>query len=70
MIDLVASLRAVGSDDHPNDLLLYAAAAEIERLRASLTEAVDACRYALADSPRWRETAATVVADHTDGGTR
>jgi hypothetical protein len=34
---------------------------EIERLREELAEAYDACRYALADSPRWQELAATVV---------
>lgn len=38
------------------------AADEIERLRADYAEAYDACRYALANSPRWRENAATVVA--------
>ena len=37
---------------------------EIEQLRTDLAEAVDACRYALADSPRWRECAETVVADY------
>ena len=35
---------------------------EIERLRTELAEAYDACRYALADSPRWQENCATVVA--------
>jgi hypothetical protein len=35
---------------------------EIERLRAELEEAYDACRYALADSPRWQENCATVIA--------
>lgn len=35
---------------------------ENKNLRADLEEAYDACRYALANSPRWKETAATVVA--------
>lgn len=35
--------------------------AEIERLRAELADAYDACRYALADSPRWQALAETVV---------
>lgn len=42
--------------------VLFEAAAEIEWLRAELEEAYDACRYALADSPRWQENCATVVA--------
>ena len=37
---------------------------ELRRLRVDHVEAVDACRYALADSPRWRECAETVVADY------
>lgn len=40
----------------------HEAADKIERLRAELEEAYDACRYALADSPRWQENCATVVA--------
>ena len=36
--------------------------AEIERLGADLEEAYDACRYALACSPRWQENCATVIA--------
>jgi len=43
-------------------LLHNDAADEIERLRAELEEAYDACRYALADSPRWQENCATVIA--------
>lgn len=35
---------------------------EVDRLRIDLEEAYDACRYALANSPRWRENAETVVA--------
>ena len=42
--------------------LFREAASEIRRLRVELAEAYDACRYALADSPRWQENCATVVA--------
>ena len=35
---------------------------EIEQLRGDLLEAYDACRYALAQSPRWQENCATVIA--------
>ena len=42
--------------------LAATAADEIERLRAELEEAYDACRYALAQSPRWQENCANVIA--------
>lgn len=57
--DIVTRLRA--NWFRPSRLVQDEAADEIVRLRADLQEAYDACRYALADSPRWRENAATVV---------
>lgn len=39
---------------------------EVEQLRIDLKEAYDACRYALADSPRWRENVETVIATWND----
>ena len=59
--DLVTQLRWFEHWDIVG-VVCTAAADEIERLRADLAEAYDACRYALANSPRWRENAATVVA--------
>ena len=66
--DIVTNLRELmhyGTfpEDSVYGRAVLSAANEIERLRANLEEAYDACRYALADSPRWRENAATVVAE-------
>ena len=61
--DIVTRLRAHAGwgEVDAEWLLLREAADEIERLRADLSEAYDACRYALADSPRWQALAETVV---------
>ena len=60
--DIVNQLRAISQFVGAAGPKLREAAAEIERLRAELEEAYDACRYALAQSPRWQENCATVVA--------
>lgn len=63
MDDIVTRLRQ-RADRCPfsESPLVLEAADEIERLRTELSEAYDACRYALADSPRWQALAETVVA--------
>ena len=69
--DIVNELREWGGDGDGSEYdiedavpcsMLREAADEIERLRADLEEAYDACRYALANSPRWQENCATVIA--------
>ena len=63
--DIVTRLRAAAlSGDMPLGMSIDCAhvADQIERLRADLQEAYDACRYALASSPRWQENCATVIA--------
>ena len=59
--DIVTRLRHIYMETDDLQVLAELAADEIERLHAELADAYDACRYALADSPRWQALAETVV---------
>jgi hypothetical protein len=60
--DIVTRLQCIYDKDGCGQCTFCLAKAEIERLRAEVEEAYDACRYALAQSPRWQENCSTVIA--------